>query len=165
MKRYSYVVILTALAGVTLVSLARAETDPYEGWTTKVVLHPAAAPSPALKYQLLPPLRDRHPGNAAIQYLLVPMSEYMSGRHGGRDVKLWDDICDWCEIEKTPLAKLLAEPKLREPPYAWLGGESICSSNWTVPPAANRATGRNLLTTIRSLTPSTCRRCSSAART
>ncbi len=36
--------------------------------TTKLVLHPAAEPTPALKYQLLPTLLDRKPGNAALIY-------------------------------------------------------------------------------------------------
>ncbi len=34
----------------------------------RLTLHPAAAPSPALKYALLPELRDESPGNAALGY-------------------------------------------------------------------------------------------------
>jgi hypothetical protein len=34
----------------------------------KLMIHPAAAPAPALKYQLLPDVRDLTPGNAALGY-------------------------------------------------------------------------------------------------
>lgn len=41
---------------------------PSEGEPTKLTLSPAAAPSPALKYVLLPELKDQTPGNAALEY-------------------------------------------------------------------------------------------------
>ena len=36
--------------------------------STPLILHPAAAPTPALKYALLPELRDTIPGNAVTHY-------------------------------------------------------------------------------------------------
>ncbi len=36
--------------------------------TVRLNVRPAAAPRPALKYQLLPNIRDRRPGNAAVHY-------------------------------------------------------------------------------------------------
>jgi hypothetical protein len=44
----------------------RAQETPEE--LVKVVIRPAAAPVPALKYQLLPDVRDQIPGNAVIYY-------------------------------------------------------------------------------------------------
>ncbi|QEL15046.1 hypothetical protein [Limnoglobus roseus] len=43
------------------------EPDPSL-WTTKLTISPTPAPKPALKYELLPPARDRSPGNAALGY-------------------------------------------------------------------------------------------------
>jgi hypothetical protein len=45
---------------------ACAEETPEE--VVKVAIHPTAAPVPALKYQLLPDVRDQIPGNAVIYY-------------------------------------------------------------------------------------------------
>src|SRR5262249_37768026 len=45
---------------------ARAQETPEE--VVKVTIRPAAAPVPALKYQLLPDVRDQIPGNAVIYY-------------------------------------------------------------------------------------------------
>jgi hypothetical protein len=42
--------------------------DPDQPPWIKLILSPATAPSPALKYRLLPELRDRLPGNAAVHY-------------------------------------------------------------------------------------------------
>ena len=39
---------------------------------TKIILHPMAAPRPALKYRLLPPFGELKPGNAAVFYNKVP---------------------------------------------------------------------------------------------
>jgi hypothetical protein len=36
---------------------------------TRLIVRPMAAPKPVLKYQLLPELRELHPGNAAHDYL------------------------------------------------------------------------------------------------
>src|SRR5690242_5041912 len=41
---------------------------PLSEETTRLTLRPAAAPVPALKYQLLPELVDQTPGNAAMLY-------------------------------------------------------------------------------------------------
>ncbi|MEN6405936.1 MAG: hypothetical protein ABFC77_05635 [Thermoguttaceae bacterium] len=46
---------------------AKTELKPIE-----ITLYPAAEPQPALKYQLLPPLLDRRPGNAAVWWNRIP---------------------------------------------------------------------------------------------
>ena len=40
-----------------------------ERFTTRLTVSPMAAPRPAMRYELLPPLRERTPGNAAVGYL------------------------------------------------------------------------------------------------
>ena len=51
------------------------------------MLYPAREPRPALKYQLLPPLLERRPGNAALHYLKVPHEQ----THLFADAAFWDD--------------------------------------------------------------------------
>jgi hypothetical protein len=64
----------------------------------RLVLHAAAEPKPALQYQLLPPLLDRKPGNAAVTYNKTGM------RFSGEKFdELQQKLADWAE---TPLDKL-----------------------------------------------------------
>lgn len=58
---------LTCLA-VLLAAAATPGQAPPEREPIKLTLSPAAAPSPALKYVLLPELSDQTPGNAALEY-------------------------------------------------------------------------------------------------
>jgi hypothetical protein len=54
-------------------------------------VHPAAAPTPALKYKLLPELEDKTPGNAALLYLRAFSPEWYShGRPPGFANKVLD---------------------------------------------------------------------------
>jgi hypothetical protein len=98
-----------AMIGAVLAVLApaaiAADTEKEEDTSlkiVKIVLHPAAAPRPALKYQLLPPLVDRRPGNAVTQYLKAP-HEY-AGLYSNR--KFWDLLDEWAG---TPLPELRKE--------------------------------------------------------
>lgn len=52
--------------GQTASNLWTSETD--KGKWAKLTLHPAAEPTPAMKYHLLPAFLDRLPGNAAVDY-------------------------------------------------------------------------------------------------
>lgn len=65
----------------------------------KLVLHPMAEARPALRYQLLPGIIDRRPGNAAVDYGKV-MSEN-TALFGDRE--LWDKIDHWTS---APLEEL-----------------------------------------------------------
>lgn len=69
MKRLAGLAIGIVLSAVGWAVPARgAEADAKAPVTAKIAVYPAAAPSPALKYQLLPTLVDRRPGNAAVDY-------------------------------------------------------------------------------------------------
>jgi hypothetical protein len=58
---------MTALLLAAL--LAAPQADPAAGPVVKLTAHPAAAPKPALKYLLLPEVRELKPGNPAQWYL------------------------------------------------------------------------------------------------
>ncbi len=57
---------LSPIVFLVVASVASAQTPGLE--PTKLTLSPAPAPSPALKYVLLPELKDQTPGNAALEY-------------------------------------------------------------------------------------------------
>ncbi len=59
---------LTCLAVLFAVTAPATAQPPPEIAPVKLTLSPAAAPSPALKYELLPDLKDQTPGNAALEY-------------------------------------------------------------------------------------------------
>jgi hypothetical protein len=71
-------------------TLAPAKTEPSpELQPVKLGLRPAAASVPALKYRLLPEVRDTTPGNAAVLYYRAFSPEWQNHR---RDQKLMDRI-------------------------------------------------------------------------
>lgn len=85
-------------------SAARQEPEP-----TQIMLYPAAAPRPALRYQLLPPLLDRRPGNAAVDYGKVTAEQipFFS------NFKLLNEVN---ELNTAPLEELRAEETRRKLP-------------------------------------------------
>ena len=81
MRRRSVFLGWLALAALALVILALAQEEAAK--PTQIVLRPAKAPVPALKYQLLPERRTLVPGNAAIFYhraVEVMLDKYSSER-------------------------------------------------------------------------------------
>ena len=64
-RRYLFLAVMAAAA---VASVARAYAGPEGDKPTLIVLRPAAAPVPALKYQLLPERRSLVAGNAALFY-------------------------------------------------------------------------------------------------
>lgn len=124
-------VALTA-AGIGAAADALADEGP-----TKITLHPAAAPTPALKYQLLPPFMDRTPGNAAVFYGKVKAEKnaYFRSEEWAEKIGRWVDApleelrreearvsfgrdflttaarCEWCDwqlpVRTAPYAYIL----------------------------------------------------------
>jgi hypothetical protein len=80
-------------------TLARAEEDPFA--PTRLTLRPAAAPSPGLRYRLLPDLREQKPGDAAAgpYKRAVPLLRKLPG-----DVS--EQLEQW---QETPLGELPRE--------------------------------------------------------
>ena len=79
---------------------AQAAAPVEESTSIKLVLYPAAEPKPALKYQLLPPLLERRPGNAAVHYGKVKSEQ----NHFFGNADLQNKIADWANgpLEKFP---------------------------------------------------------------
>jgi hypothetical protein len=82
--------------------------------TVKIVLHPMPEPRPALKYQLVPPLIDRIPGNAAVLY--NRSTAEASGFFG--DGKMWEIICDLLEAPLPEMRKQNVRQTVNS--YKWL---------------------------------------------
>jgi hypothetical protein len=59
---------------------------------TKLTLRPAALPSPALRYRLLPELREQKPGNAAPHYLRAAEVLKANGRVGDERQELQERL-------------------------------------------------------------------------
>ena len=73
---------------------------PSQEEPTRLTLSPAAAPSPALKYKLLPELMDQAPGNAALEYYRAFSPEWWTNI---RQQKVWETIE---KALQTPLTDL-----------------------------------------------------------
>lgn len=77
--------------------------------TTKLVLHPAKMPTPALKYPLLPPAHEIRPGNAALLYQRAQNLEWWSAvrKQGGRMEEFLAK-----PLSKTPKADFALDSRL-----------------------------------------------------
>lgn len=103
---------LLSLAAVLAVSLlvcqtAQAQTaapQPPEDQppTRKLTLYPAAEPRPALKYQLLPGLLDRKPGNAAVLYNKIGLMFRGGAEFKEEQEKVWQSIDNELPLDKFP---------------------------------------------------------------
>jgi hypothetical protein len=96
---------LAALALPLLLTSPAAAEPPLRPEPIRLIAHPAAETTPALKYQLLPELKDMTPGNGAIQYYRALSPEWLSHRRQ----KDWDKFSDYVNM---PLKDLPRE-KLR----------------------------------------------------
>jgi hypothetical protein len=86
---------------VFLVAAAAAPAQPpSEAEPIKLTLSPAAAPSPALKYKLLPELMDQTPGNAALEYYRAFSPEWWTNI---RQQKVWETIEKALQMPLTDL--------------------------------------------------------------
>lgn len=106
-----------------------AEPKAGEPAAVKIVLYPAAAPVPALKYQLLPPMIERRPGNAAVNYGKVTAEQ--SSFFGNQ--QLQDKIGKWLEV---PFHEFPKEEVRKEfqPPLHFLKLATRCEScDWDLP--------------------------------
>lgn len=83
------------------------EPDPAL-WTTKLTVTPSPAPKPALKFELLPPARERFAGNAAVGYqravILRPAwpRDPKQSQEQGETLNRWEQL----PVEQLPSAKM-----------------------------------------------------------
>ena len=103
MKRSLCCLVAAVAVFVPLTASGEDGEDKVE--TIRLLLHPAPEPCPALKYQLLPNVLDRKPGNAAVMYnkLGMQFAEVGEGR-------LPEEIVDWLEMSLADLPR----QKIRE---------------------------------------------------
>jgi hypothetical protein len=111
--KWHFGVFLAAAAILVAIAPAGPASGEEKDPTIKIVLHPAAAPRPALKYQLLPPFLDRRPGNAAVHYLKVPHDRTALFA----DNEFWETIVKWLDL---PLPELRKEISGDGRKYAWI---------------------------------------------
>jgi hypothetical protein len=98
--------------------------------TVKLVLHPTPEPRPALKYQLLPPIVDRRPGNAAVLYGKVTAEQQQF--FGNQE--LWEKIQKWTETPLNEFPKEEAGKVLQGSQFKFLDRAARCEGcNWQLP--------------------------------
>ncbi len=106
MLRFTSVALLLSSAA----ALAQPPKDPPAptGDVRTFTASPAAAPSPALKYEFLPRLRDRVPGNAALDYHRAHALRPSWPRDPKESQALDEKLAAWDEspVEKLPLAEV-----------------------------------------------------------
>jgi hypothetical protein len=97
--------------------------------TAKLVVRPAPEPRTALKYQLLPPLMDRRPGNAAVLYGTVNAE---SSRLSDGD--FWDKISEWIETPLEQLPRKEMRETLPDAPLSYIERGARCEfCDWQLP--------------------------------
>ncbi len=96
--------IVTAIVAATAsaAQTSKAATKPAADTprVVKMTIHPAKAPQPALKYQLLPELLDQTPGNAAILYGTTAMLARAANKK-----ELKDKFYDWLDMPLDELPR------------------------------------------------------------
>jgi hypothetical protein len=97
---------LAVLLAAALPSLAQPPDLPLR----KLTVQPAAAPKPALKYLLLPEMRDLTPGNAALTYQRAHNPDWWHG--APKTDKDWDALELFLETPLGQLSKVKKVPTL-----------------------------------------------------
>lgn len=73
----------------------------------RLMIDPASTPSPALRYQLLPPIEQRTAGNAAVLYGKV----FSQQQALMRDREVWSNLNDWLEL---PIQDILNQSRIQD---------------------------------------------------
>lgn len=102
-----------SLLTLFIVCLPAAGQQPVE--PIRLTIHPATAPVPALKYRLLPEVRDLSPGNAALLYQRAHSPEWMTYR---QQKDHYEKMDEWL---KKPLKDLLQDKTVYHPSRGILG--------------------------------------------
>ncbi len=104
--------LLVLLTGTVVFAQPQPKDPPTKDVPTadvrKFTATPAATPTPALKYELLPRLRDRTPGNAALDYHRAYLLRPSWPRDPKESTKLNETLIAWEEltVEKLPVAEV-----------------------------------------------------------
>jgi len=101
MKRLFYLCIAAGILVSAFAPWSPAEEG--ENPVTKIVLHPAPEPRPALKYRFVFPVGQRRPGNAILLYDRIYAERF---RVFGAKYEVWEELHKWSE---APLADLRSD--------------------------------------------------------
>jgi hypothetical protein len=104
--------LLIFLAGIGILSSAPlCRADDEDNPVKKIVLHPAAEPRPALKYQFVFPVGERRATNAALLYdrILAERTQVF-----GADVKFWEELEKWSHAPLADLRNADVRRKIRQ---------------------------------------------------
>jgi hypothetical protein len=104
-----------ALSVLLIVAVLALAAPPAHPEPTRLKARPVAEPKPALRYQLLPELRDMTPGNGAIQYYRAYSPEWLSHRRQ----KDWEQFPEYIgmplkDLPREKLQWLLTYDPLKE---------------------------------------------------
>ncbi len=108
-----------AVAGLLLLAGTLPAQQPQESGRIQLVLTPAKPPIPALRFTLLPELREQTPGNAAVHYRKAgKLIDRSAGVQAGRANLLelldrWEQLASPAELSREEARKLLE--RFREP--------------------------------------------------
>lgn len=94
--------VTPSLAGPIVSTQPARPTPPPEVVPISLVVHSAPEPQPALKYLLLPDIRDQSPGNAALLYYRAFSPEWWGFQRQQKD---WYEQLD--KVQKAPLQEAL----------------------------------------------------------
>jgi hypothetical protein len=118
----SLAVVFSPAAVLSQVAASSSDV-PEEQKTVQMVLYPAAAPRPALRYQLLPPIVERRPGNAAVWWnrMTAERSSYFDKLYAKNGP--WWKAEKWMEIPiGDPREKAYREKELADDLGMFRGG-------------------------------------------
>jgi hypothetical protein len=103
----------------------------------QITLYPAPEPKPALKYQLLPPLVERRPGNAAVWWNRVTAERMEMFSRFYADNGPWDKIDKWMQMPiGSPKEKESREKEVKKDLIYFLDMDRAArfeSCNWELP--------------------------------
>ncbi len=103
--RRSVVLMATLLAGLALPARGQLTSSDDREKPARLSIHPQGEPVPALKYQLLPTMLERRPGNAAVDYGKVTAERPLFSDDAAREAT--------SELWQAPLEDLKT-PEVRE---------------------------------------------------
>lgn len=126
-----FCLLASIVVGTTTLALNEADAQPPAADipTVKISLYPAAEPVPALRYQLLPPMIQRRPGNAAVIYGKVTAEQItFFGK-----TELQENIVKWLEMPFDEFPKEQVRQEFN-PPLSFLKMAARCEScDWDLP--------------------------------
>lgn len=108
MRRFVPILALCLAYGLSVVDrTASAQVDPNQPPVVRLTLSPAAEPTPALKYELLPRPNERKPGNAATNYYRAVIALQLIPDEVAKDESKWFAEFGDDPYQKVPRERLV----------------------------------------------------------